>query len=1066
MFHRKRRPQSSRLDVSSASVVEALERRTLLSTFVVYSLGDASGQPGTLRAALAQSNSQQGSNTIVFAPGLSGKITLGLTQPPLMVTNSTGLTTIQGPGADVLSIDGDALGTGLVVGAAADVDLSGLTVTVSSSIFTSAVAGIMNSGTLTVRSCSIAIPGGADIDNSGTLTVTDTLLSTSNTTVSNIGIHNELTGKLSASGTTFSTMGVGLSNKGTASLTGCNFSRDTGGAVNNQGALDVTGTIFFSNQGIGGIENGGGATLTVSTSSFQIQLGSDGGAIQNDSGAAATLVNCTLAGNSATNRGGAIYSAGLLTITNCTITANQVNYPGPGGGITVAGGTAAINNSVVAANFQGPFNATASDISGTVTGGYNVIGKGGSGGLADGANGNRVGITDLKLAPLDYYGGPALTMPPLPGSPALDHGSNALALDSHGQTLQTDERGFARVFNGIVDIGAVEAQPVPLVVQSLPDGGAPPAELSLRSAMNLAAIHPGPDTVTFAPGVTGTMTIGSALQISDRGGLTTVVGPGAAALTIADNQETRVFQISAHAAALITGFTITTGPGGLGFGGGIDNSGTLTIDDMAFLNDRSTSVSGAAIMNEQGASMTVANCTFVGSVLFDETKEGGAIANAGTLSITGSTFSENGVSGFGGTTGGGAIYNTGNLTISRCNFSGSSVDANTAGGTSRGGDIDNGGTLSVSDSTFSLDSQYLQYGGGIYNSGTLHITNSSFTGDFAQYGGGAILNTGALTVDGSEFSGDSAAAAAGGVLPGGGAIENYPGATAAITSSTFVNDSTGAVGGAIANLITGNLVVVNSTFTQNSAQKGGGIYDEDALSITNCTIVGNSAGGGISVASGAAVLNNTIVATNQTDISGTVTGADNLIGTGGSGGLTNGVAGNIVGVADPKLGPLADNGGPTQTMALLSGSPAIDAGSNVLAVGPDGKPLIGDQRGFGRIFNGTVDIGAYEFGANPLGDADGDGKVDFADLVRIARHYGMTNATWSDGDFNNDGSVGFDDLLIVARNYGRTATLAADAPSSSIVAADQLPALEPLPWRRRHNRCSSSRATSTPVALA
>ena len=58
----------------------------------------------------------------------------------------------------------------------------------------------------------------------------------------------------------------------------------------------------------------------------------------------------------------------------------------------------------------------------------------------------------------------------------------------------------------------------------------------------------------------------------------------------------------------------------------------------------------------------------------------------------------------------------------------------------------------------------------------------------------------------------------------------------------------------------------------------------------------------------------------------------NLIGTGGSGGLTNGSNGNLVGVADPGLGTLADNGGPTQTIALLAGSPAIDAGNRLAVV--------------------------------------------------------------------------------------------------------------------------------------
>jgi hypothetical protein len=87
----------------------------------------------------------------------------------------------------------------------------------------------------------------------------------------------------------------------------------------------------------------------------------------------------------------------------------------------------------------------------------------------------------------------------------------------------------------------------------------------------------------------------------------------------------------------------------------------------------------------------------------------------------------------------------------------------------------------------------------------------------------------------------------------------------------------------------------------------------------------------------------------------------------GSTGLVNSVNGNQVGTTlnpiNPRLGPLQNNGGPTQTMALLPGSPAIDAGSNALAVDASGSPLTTDQRGpgFNRVINGTVDMGAYEF---------------------------------------------------------------------------------------------------------
>ena len=167
--------------------------------------------------------------------------------------------------------------------------------------------------------------------------------------------------------------------------------------------------------------------------------------------------------------------------------------------------------------------------------------------------------------------------------------------------------------------------------------------------------------------------------------------------------------------------------------------------------------------------------------------------------------------------------------------------------------------------------------------------------------------------------------------------------------------STAAYGGGIAN--GGTLTVVNSTIADNTVASGG-------------------SGGGWASRGGTATLDNTIVALNTDgtgsgatpdDISGTVssTSGYNLIGTGGSGGLTNGTNGNQVGVANPGLDPngLQDNGGPTQTIALLPGSPAIDAGSNALAVDPTtGQPLVYDQRGpgFPRIVNGTVDIGAFE----------------------------------------------------------------------------------------------------------
>ncbi|MGL4460753.1 MAG: choice-of-anchor Q domain-containing protein [Planctomycetia bacterium] len=132
------------------------------------------------------------------------------------------------------------------------------------------------------------------------------------------------------------------------------------------------------------------------------------------------------------------------------------------------------------------------------------------------------------------------------------------------------------------------------------------------------------------------------------------------------------------------------------------------------------------------------------------------------------------------------------------------------------------------------------------------------------------------------------------------------------------------------------------------------------MTIIASTITGNnsgnvgSAGGGVQ-ATGTVTLTSTIVAGNKrnqfaNDVGGTVQAGSsfNLIGDGGSGGLVDGVGGNIVGVTDPLLAPLGDYGGPTQTHALLPGSRALNAGSGT---GPD-------QRGVAPV--GTRDVGAFE----------------------------------------------------------------------------------------------------------
>ncbi len=287
-------------------------------------------------------------------------------------------------------------------------------------------------------------------------------------------------------------------------------------------------------------------------------------------------------------------------------------------------------------------------------------------------------------------------------------------------------------------------------------------------------------------------------------------------------------------------------------------------------------------------------------------------------------------------------------------------------------------------------------GGGIINTGTLTITNSSITGNLTGSGGsngsgtggpggdgGGIYNSGTLTVTNSTISGNHTGRGGSGGATGTG--------------------GKGGSGGGIAN--TGTLSVVNSTLNGNQAGSGGnagssgtggaggdgGALNSDTGTITNCTISGNQAGdGGTAGDTGAAssgrgggifkgtvgpVLNirNSIIAGNSSptgpDISGTVNSQDyNLIGSTSGATFTGTTTHNIIN-PNPKLGALANNGGPTQTMLPLPGSPAINAGDPA-NLPPDtfdldgdsdtAEPLPIDQRGFARVVGANFDIGAVE----------------------------------------------------------------------------------------------------------
>jgi hypothetical protein len=459
--------------------------------------------------------------------------------------------------------------------------------------------------------------------------------------------------------------------------------------------------------------------------------------------------------------------------------------------------------------------------------------------------------------------------------------------------------------------------------------------------------------VDFQPGLTGTITLTTGeLAISKD---LTIEGPGASVIAVSGNHARRVFNI-ANFTVTISGLTIADGEVIDDVGGGIYNAGTLT----------------------------VSACTFSGNVV----GAGGGIYNDGMLTVTASTFSGNSASSASGKSGGGGIYNKGTLTITASTFSGNS------GGV--GGGIINFGPLTITASTFSGNSAF--NGGGIFNNhSTLTVTTSIFSGNsngiynnystltitastFSSNSNGITSNGGTVTVTASTFSGNSA-------LYGGG-IDN--GGTLTITASTFSGNSA-VYGGGIYNFST--LTVTDSTFSGNSASgnsafpSGGGIENSGTLTVIASTFSGNSAsvyGGGFHNYLGAKLMiRNTLLAGNSSrsggpDVYGPLNSLGyNLIGDGsGSSGYT---ATDLVGTSaspiEPKLGPLQDDGGPTWTMALLTGSLAIGAG------GPTDSEW--DQRGpgYARSVNGMTDIGAYE--AQPSGAGSAAFTLRFSEPPHI-----------------------------------------------------------------------------------
>ncbi len=248
--------------------------------------------------------------------------------------------------------------------------------------------------------------------------------------------------------------------------------------------------------------------------------------------------------------------------------------------------------------------------------------------------------------------------------------------------------------------------------------------------------------------------------------------------------------------------------------------------------------------------------------------------------------------------------------------------------------VGSGATVTISGLTISNGYLSTNMGGGIWNQGTLTLQGCAITNNYANSAGG-IQTERSLTLDRCTVSGNSGSS-------GGGIISqtNLSGLTTIIRNSTISGNTAANYGGGLENTI-GLTQILNSTITRNSAPEGfgSGVFSHFASNTRTevyDSIIANNLSTDVDQVSGA---------------SSYLSQGHNLIGYGsGAGAFT--AAGDTKFVTNPKLGPLANNGGGTLTHALLLGSPAINAGA--------AASVTTDQRGLLRESGGAVDIGAYE----------------------------------------------------------------------------------------------------------
>ena len=672
----------------------------------------------------------------------------------------------------------------------------------------------------------------------------------------------------------------------------------------------------------------------------------DGGGINNSG--TLNLTNSTLNGNDAFSFAGGIYNTGTLNVTNSTLHNNDANA---GGGIYNTG-TVNITNSTFAEN-DAWLGRSILNSSGSVTLRNTIVAASSSscsGGVsADAYNLDTDGTCDnattkssaeLNLGTLADNGGHTPTIALLFASAALETGDSTVCANAIGAPNfgagGLDQRGITRPQSVSCDVGAFEQDQVQLKIAdvSLDEGNAGTTAFDFTVSLNIPA---------------------------GAGGVTFDIATADDTATTADND---------YQTESLTNQTISAGSTVYTFTVQVNGDTTFETDESFYVNV--TNVTGATLSDGQGQ----------GNILDDDAQQSGPNFVVNSAADTDDSACD------------AAGYGSGNYD---CTLREAINAANALSGadTITFNIPDMTGCTAANVCTITVGSQLPNIDGdvtidGSQNSAAITINGNNFkrplylnsgktlsldtltimNGKPLDSSGGAIFNNGGtLNANHITFSGNNVSCIRTcGIF--GGAIFNTNSGTANIVNSTFVGNTANndGKGGAIYNNA-GTLTVTNSSFNNNSsANDGGAIANANGtVYIINSTISGNSADsalGGVSTigASATTVIKNSIIANNSggdcANTGGTLTAdAFNLDTDGTCDIATTKTAAEI------DLQTLADNGGPTQTMALGNSSAAIDAGDPTVCAATIGSPNYGaggfDQRGEARA-DLQCDSGTFE----------------------------------------------------------------------------------------------------------